>query len=71
MISPIAQYIVSAAAIVTATATTGTFGVAASLWLGQRRHDRTLYGAEQDDEWNGLVERVATHREVFEDEGKL
>ena len=71
MIDPFVQYVVSAAAIVTAAATTGTFGVAASLWLGQRQHGRTLYGAEQDDEWNGLVERVAKHREMFEEEGKL
>ncbi|WP_275093924.1 hypothetical protein [Halorubrum sp. Ib24] len=42
-----------------------------ALWLGQRKRCRTLYGVEQDDEWNGLVERVSAHREVFEEGGKL
>lgn len=71
MIDPFVQWIVSAAAIVTAAATTGTFAAALAVWQLAKQHERTLHGTERNDEWAGLVEMVATHREALEEEGSI
>ena len=63
--------IVQAAAIVTAAAT--TFGAAAAFGAYRllKKHDRTLYGADHIEEWDGLVETVADHEQVLEQEDIL
>ena len=71
MIDPFVQYVVSAAAIVTAAATTGTFAAALAVYQLAKQHERTLHGSEQNDAWDGLVEMVTTHREALEEEGTL
>ncbi|WP_418283915.1 hypothetical protein [Halorubrum sp. DTA46] len=71
MIAPFVQWIVAAAAIVTAAATTGTFAAALAVWRLVKQHERTLHGSQQNDAWNGLIQMVTTHREALEEEGTL
>jgi hypothetical protein len=63
------QIVVQAAAIVTAGAT--TFGAAAAFAAYRllKKHDRTLYGADHIEEWDGLVSTVENHEQALENEG--
>ena len=71
MIDPFVQYVVSAAAIVTAAATTGTCAAAVTVYQLAKQHERTLHGSEQNEAWDGLVAMVTAHREALEEEGAL
>ena len=65
------QFVVAVAASITATAATGTLVFAAAIYRGFKRLERTVYGAEQNEAWNGLMEMVLRHREALEEEGVL
>lgn len=67
----IVTVIVQAAAIITAAAT--TFGAAAAFGAYRllKKHDRTLYGADHIEEWDGLVSTVDEHDDALESEGIL
>ncbi|TKX70956.1 hypothetical protein EXE40_08650 [Halorubrum sp. GN11GM_10-3_MGM] len=70
-VTPTVQYVIAVAAAITATAAVGTLGIAATMWRNQKRILRTIFGAEQNEAWDGLVEMVLRHREVLEEEGHL
>lgn len=69
--TPIVQFVVAVAAGITATAAIGTLGFAAAIYRGFKRLERTVYGSEQNEAWNGLMEMVLRHREALEERGIL
>ena len=69
--TPTIQFVVAVAAGITATATAATASFAAAIFFGFRRLKRDIYGAEENDAWNGLMEMVIRHREVLEEAGYL
>jgi hypothetical protein len=70
-VTPTIQFVVAVAASITATAAIATAGFAAAIYRGFKRMERTVYGAEQNEAWNGLMEMVLRHREALEEEGML
>lgn len=69
--STVAAYVVSAAAIVTATA-----AVAAAKWVREladqvESNSRILRGEEDVEAWGGLVAMVHEHRETLREHGLL
>ncbi|TKX86355.1 hypothetical protein EXE43_08870 [Halorubrum sp. SS5] len=69
--TPTVQFVVAVAASITATAAAATASFAAAIFFGFRRLKRDIYGAEQNEAWNGLMEMVLRHREVLEEAGYL
>lgn len=69
--TPTVQFVVAVAASITASAAIATAAFVWRIYRGFMRLMRTVYGAEQNDAWNGLVEMVLRHREVLEEEGYL
>lgn len=59
----------NALAVVLATTAISLMGTTISGVLLLRRHDRTLYG--EDDEDDGLVDDVNEHRDALREEGIL
>ncbi len=60
------EVIVSASAIVVASATVGIYHRLDQLVGMVEKHDRTLYGEEGVETWDGLVNRVAAHEDELE-----
>ena len=69
--TPTVQFVVAVAASITATAAVATAGFTAAIWRSLKRLKRDIYGAEQNEAWNGLMEMVVQHREALEEEGHL
>jgi hypothetical protein len=63
--------LVPAAATVTATSAIATAASAFGMYRAVKRHERALYGADNIDEWNGLVPKVSKHEEALEEGGLL
>lgn len=68
---PAIQYIVAAAATITATAATATCGFAWAIFRLAKKHERTLYGEEDNPRVGGLVRTVDELEAVLDREGYL
>lgn len=71
MMDPTIQYLVAVAATITATAATGTFGFAWAIFRLVRKHERTLYGEEDNPRVGGLIRTVDEHEAALERENYL
>lgn len=69
--TPTVQFVVAVAAAITATAAAATAAFARAIYRGFKRLKRDMYGAEQNEAWNGLMEMVVQHREALEEAGYL
>jgi len=59
------------AATITAASALATAGYTRKILKRVERHDRALYGAEQIEDWNGVVPKVNRIVEVLEEEDYL
>lgn len=71
MSMPALSWFVAVSAAITASCSVSMLGVAWAMWRTQQQHDRALFGAEGIDSWDGLIVKVAEHREALEERGDL
>lgn len=69
--SLVADWIVQVAALVSAAAATGAFGLGVAAVIMLRRHDRVLFGEDVVGHDDGLVGQVRDHRTALEEEELL
>ncbi|WP_256402416.1 hypothetical protein [Halorubrum salinum] len=69
--TPTVQFVIAVAAGITATAACATAAFTAAIYRGFKRLERTVYGSDQNEAWNGLMEMALRNREVLEEEGYL
>jgi len=65
-IALILEFLVATSTIVAASAAIGIYRRVSSVVETVERHERTLYGV--NDEWEGLVSRVASHEAELEEQ---
>lgn len=61
MAPPLVDLVVATSSVVVAVATVGIYRRVDQLVSMVEKHERTLYGEEGVEAWQGLVERVAQH----------
>lgn len=69
-VSLLLEVVVAASSTVIAAAAVGIYNRISSLAETVEKHDRTLYGEENIEGWQGLVERVASHEAELREKRK-
>lgn len=67
MIDSLFEIVVSASATVAAVSAVGIYRRVDQLVLMTEKHDRTLYGVDDVDGWEGLVTQVASHESQLDE----